>query len=184
MQFGIHRSDMRRDAGQAMTESAIMISLLAMAWAMMSYAAYMTSHATRCAVASRHAAWSAGNGASASASGLAGDLFFSNTNMVRLTATTGQGSDASGMLSSGNAIFGAILSIFPDIQKADVEFGVSGGGESDEWPFVLTDMHFPLMPASKVDTLMNVENHCEWDSVNENWDSIGDILTSIIEGMF
>ena len=160
-----------------------MMCLLCMAWTMMFYASYLTGHATRCAVAARHAAWAAGNGTSADAATLGNDIFWNNKDLVRLTATTAQTSDASGML-SGNAIVEAILSIFPDIRKADVEFGLTGSGTSTAWPFVLTNVQFPFMPESGIDTLLKVQCHCEWDSVNENWDSIGDIFTSIIEGIF
>ena len=173
----------RGESGQAMTEAAIGMSLMAFVWVLAYFASYMVNHSGRCAVAARHAAWSKGNGVEVSADSLRGDVFFDNLPMVRLTTATEQTSDATGDL-SGNIIVEAILGLFPDIQKADVAFGVEEGGAVNTWPFMLTKTQFPFMPDSTVPTLMNVSVHCEWDSVNETWDSIGGMLESIVEGIF
>ncbi len=171
------------ESGQAMTEAAIGMSLMAFAWLLIYLASYMVNHTGRCAIAARHAAWSKGNEVEVSADTLRSDIFFDNLPLVTLTTATEQTSDATGEL-SGNAIVEAILSLFPDIQKADVAFGLGEDGEATTWPFSLTKTRFPFMPDSTMPTLMNVTVHCEWDSVTETWDSIGGIFESIVEGMF
>lgn len=171
------------ESGQALTEAAIGMSLMAFAWVLIYFASYMVNHSGRCAIAARHAAWSKGNGVEVSADSLRGDVFFDNLPMVRLATTAEQSTDATGNL-SGNDIVREILELFPDIHKADVDFGVADGGEATTWPFTLTKTQFPFMPDSTMPALMNTSAHCEWDSVTDTWDSIGDIFESIIGGMF
>ncbi len=171
------------EAGQSMTEAAIGMSLMAFAWCLMFVAAYMVNNADRCAVAARHAAWSKGNGVDVNEASLASEVFLGNLSLVKLEESTEQTSDASGQL-SGNAIVEALLSMFPDIQKADVTFGTEGGAVPSTWPFVFMNTQYPFMPESKVASLLSVSSHSEWDTVTENWDSIGSIFESIVDSMF
>lgn len=165
-----------------MVEAAIGLSLMAFVWVLSFFACYMTSNAARTAVSARHAAWAAGNGSSTDASSLADDVFLDNGDMVDLQTASDQTSDATGEL-SGNAIFSAILSIFPDIQKADVTFGITDGSDPEGWPFILTKTRFPLMPNSEMPTLMSVSTHAEWDTVSETWDGFFDMFEGIIDAI-
>lgn len=166
-----------------MVEAAIGMSLMAFAWVLIYVASYMVNHSSRCAVAARHAAWSKGNDVSVNADNLRADIFFDNNNRVNLTVATDQNSDASGKL-SGNKISKALLSLFPDVQKADVRFGVESIDEATSWPFTVMKTRFPFMPDSRIPTLMAVTSHCEWDSVSVTWEKPGDIIKNIIDGMF
>ncbi len=180
----LHRDTLLRDdRGQAMIEACIALALMAFVWVLTFFAAYMTANASRTAIAARHAAWAAGNGVSVDAAGLAGDVFLEHAHLVDLDARSDATSDASGML-SGNAIMDAVLSIFPDIQKADVSYGVGDGETEDAWPFILTQTRFPFMPDAEVPTLMQVSTHAEWDTVSETWDGFFDLFKGIAEAIF
>lgn len=167
------------ESGQAMTEAAIGLALMAFAWALCYFSTYMVNHAGRCAIAARHAAWSKGNGVEVSADTLRADLFHDNQLLVRLNTWADPTSDASGKLSS-NVITDYIFGIFPDIQKAEVSFGVNDGDSATTWPFTLTRTRFPFMPDSTMPTIMQVLVHCEWDTVAETWDDLTDILKGIL----
>jgi hypothetical protein len=170
-------------SGQAMVEAAIGMSLMAFAWVLIYYATYMVNHSSRCAVAARHVAWAKGNDVLVGVDDVRADVFTDNQLRVLLSVSTDQNSDASGKI-SGNEISQKLLSIFPDVQKADVRFGVDQLDEATSWPFSLMRTKFPFMPESTMPTLLAVTSHCEWDSVSVTWEKPGDIIKNVIDGMF
>lgn len=192
----------REDTAQAMTETVIGLSLLCMTWVMLFYTGYMGGHRVLCAVAARHAAWGAGNGADVTQETIRTAVFSTNRERVTLTSGTRRGAgpdspnvqnglDGAGSGSSGimgtviNGIVGVIRTIFPDIHTATVRFGVGDQAEAQGvYPFVLTTTRFPFMEETWLERLAFVEAYCEWDEVSNTWDSLGGIFDSIVSGLF
>ena len=179
----IKRKRLGRDSGQALVEASLGLSLMAFTWCLIFYAAYMVNHAGKTAAAVRHAAWAKGNGVEVTEDILREGFFSSNLPLVSLETSEESTSDASGQL-SGNVLVQAVLSIFPNIQKADASFGLAEDATADTWPFVIMNTRFPFMPESRLPDLVTVSTHAEWDTVSETWDSIGGMFKSIIEGLF
>ena len=159
-------------SGQAMVEAVVALSLLSFTWILVFYFSHISSAATKTAVAARHAAWSAGNGASVSAGSLRGDAFHGNMD-VNLSQSTGQ-SGATGMLSPGNPILQVVFGLFPPIRKADV----SATPRSGTMLRSMTTVNLPFMDSGP--DLMTVSAHCEWDSVNKTWDDLDDIIDDLV----
>lgn len=166
-----------------MVEACIGLSLMAFVWSLSFYAAYMVNQAGKCAVASRHAAWARGNGATVSEESLRGDLFDNNRQLVRLRAVSSPTSDASGQL-SGTRLVRAVLRIFPAVQQTEVSFGLRPDEEASTWPFTLMNSRFPFMPESRIEELLRVSSSSEWDTVSNKWDTMMNILQPLINQMF
>jgi hypothetical protein len=154
-----------------MVEACVSLALLGLTWALLFHFSHLSSAATRSAVAARHAAWSAANGVAVSSDSLGDEIFF-DTMAVSLTQSTGR-STTGGMLGGGNPAFAVILAMFPQIRKADVSATPAAGTRAHN----LTNVRFPIVHTGP--ELTYVSAHCEWDSVNQNWDDLGDILSDM-----
>lgn len=173
-----------RDSGQALVEAAIGLSLMAFAWTLAFYAAYMVNHAGQCVVAARYAAWSNGNGREIDAPTIRTELFKDNSSLVQLETGEILASGNSSLLGKSSdivqAIGNLIFSVFPRIHQATVTFGVAPDQEPHPWPFSLLSVQFPFMPEPRLTEWMTVSATCEWDEVHSTWQGID--LGKIIGG--
>lgn len=173
-----------RDSGQALVEAAIGLSLMAFAWTLAFYAAYMVNHAGQCAVAARYAAWTRGNGQTIDEPAIRSALFRDNLALVQLETSAGQATRAPGLVGQGSPILTAIenliFGVFPNIHQATVSFGLASDQAPRPWPFSLLSVQFPFMPDSRLSEWMEVSADCKWDEVCSTWKGID--LGTVIRG--
>lgn len=181
------------DRGQAMTEAAIMLALLGFTWALFGYAAFMTGNGIRSVAASRHMAWMKGNGLEPSQVGISTN-FYGITNYVTMAIAereieaedplsdspdTGD-SDTDGVITD---ILAAVILWAPPVWACEARYGIDGIDDADQFPFSIMKTTFPYMPESQMTNFFRVEGHCEWERVNETWDSPGDVFEAIWDGI-
>jgi hypothetical protein len=157
------------ESGQMMPEACIGLALMAFVWVVSAYSLFMANNSIRAEMAARYAAWYQGaSGGSAAPASQVDQYFFYQTGLSTVSNGSPQGvsflpSGASNLFtpsdgSGGNGPF-----------KASVRFGISGGGSSNAFPFVLLNTHVPLMPDSTMSNAMSVQSSCQWDGTGDNW---------------
>ena len=143
-----------------------------MAWILCSFALFMANNTIRTSSTARHTAWKKGNDGGYSVNNNELDAsFFMKTNFVRAVLTDG------GMATNGafsGAFVSTILGWAPDIRHAQVPFGVDDMDDprATVYPFIFMRTQFPFMPTSLLEDWLKMETHCEWEQIDNNWDSI------------
>lgn len=186
----IARRPLGSRSGQALTEAVIMLALLGFAWALTSYALFMSNNGIKSAMMARHAAWMKGNGLdSQSQASTLGTQFF-DTDYYKFgelsKVTNSDGSTAGGLFSAGSDKWlGYLLTWTPDIRHSQTDFGVDNRGQAQgkPIPFAYVNVEFPFMPETVADDMLKVTTHCEWEQVDETWDSLGGMLSSIMSSL-
>ena len=89
-------------------------------------------------------------------------------------------SDTDGIITD---ILAAIIVWAPPVWACEARFGVDSVDDATTFPFTYMKTDFPFVPASSMEDFLRVEGHCEWERVNENWDSPGAVFEAIIDGL-
>lgn len=170
-----------------------MLALLAFTWSLFGFVAFMCNNGIRSVPAARHMAWMKGNGLTPGQTGISTN-FYAWTNYVTLATAereieaedplddapdTGD-SDADGFITD---VLAAIIVWAPPVHVCEARFGIDGVADADRYPFTVMKTTFPFMPESVVTNWLRVEGHSEWERVNENWDSPGDVLEALWSGI-
>lgn len=181
MEKGRHLKLFRDDQGQALVEGSIGVALMAFTWTLLVVLSVMTTNIARTAMAARHAAWLAGNGANAAGieAGLRTQFFFHTGTLIDLAygdeeepEYDADDDDVQDTIDSGNGPY-----------KATVRFGAATGTDRTTklpWSLIST-IDLPFMPPlADLDTLYQVDTACQWEEVGDTWLTAGDA----IEGIF
>jgi hypothetical protein len=176
------RKTLEQDSGQAMTEAAIGLSLMAFVWVMVVFITWMGGNHIRTAMATRHAAWMAGNGNSPTTANIAPSFFYEEGPCSVETTDIVDTSDLLG----GGAFADIVGTILDSLGGQRFRYKVSYGiGEADVatttiYPFNLMGAVFPFVGDTKIGSYLKVETSCQWEDVNETWDSALDVIKSIL----
>ena len=149
-------------SGQALTEAAIMLSLFAFTWMLISVANFMTNNQIRTAAASRHAAWMKGNGVNQS--GSIDSQFFSGNGFSTYSEALEEIEEV--------PTVGPILSVFMNGSAYSVwhtEVGFGGPAVASQYPFILISPQYPFMRDTGSGELLSTFTECEWAEVNDAW---------------
>jgi hypothetical protein len=157
------------ESGQAMTEAAIMGSLLCFVWAMIMYTNFMAVNLVQTASAARMQAWMAGSDIQRQNV----DFWFDTWFFTKRGFSNSSASDrvvVNPRLKLDPLIKLKLFQPDPFIYKdATVRFGFQGFGSRSRFPFSLMKTRFPFMKRTRLLTWLRVSTDCSWAEISDPW---------------
>ena len=173
---------LEKTSGQALTEAAIMLSLLAFAWMMASYMTFMTQNGIRTASAARHAAWMLGNGLTPSSFSIEDDFYVlhlqpgharnvSLNTSIEKAFPPGSVAPFLGGLTTGGIY---------EVKQAEVVYSVFSMQGSKKYPYRALNMDLPLMLEKANDpNILTTTAICQWPDMKEFFENAFEIMNYI-----
>jgi hypothetical protein len=165
--------------GQALTEAAIMMSLLAFAWAGLTVTSFMTSNGIRTASAARHLAWMEGNGLHGQAGTLDGRFYD-----VVSAGNLGNPPPAAVRrnIQGVGGVLGALMFFMTgdayQVYHTEVTFNPIGN-PTGTYPYVLLDVEFPILWDGPIGNVLAYNVVCEWPDLSDTFSDSGQMFSML-----
>ena len=180
---GFRRSTLGGESGQILTEAAIGLSLMSMAWILTSFVSFMATNHLRTVMAARYAAWYRGEALEEASTNQIRNYFFYH-DLVGVEYGPGVGMlDLDSNLETVDkeklrrAASGPFL--------ATVRFGITGPESAGamQVPFSLLWAQLPFMPvlAPEGGTPLSLASSCQWEETGNPWNEPDEALSWIWE---
>lgn len=156
-------------SGQVMVEACMGLALMVFAWTLITFSTFMDTNHIRTAMASRHAAWSVGNGRAKDKESLKTEMntrFFYAGAPVEVDFPDATPGSPEGL--------GSLINFLspepPTVVKIKFGMSMAEARNTTDFPFNLMKTRAPFMTEdSMMEGWLSVDSQCAWEQVNETW---------------
>lgn len=175
----VRRRRLGPEGGQALTEAAIMMSLLAFTWAGLTVTSFMTSNGIRTAAAARHLAWMEGNGLNGQSATL-DSRFYDAVSVGNLGNPPPSASRRN--IQGVGGVLGMLMFFMTgdayQVYHTEVTFNPIGN-PGGIYPYVLMNTEFPILFDGPIGNVLAYNVVCEWPDLSNTFSDSGQMFSML-----